>query len=133
MWAFLMLKPQTVLIVFIAAALGACYPSKEELTGTNRKQWQLQSYSCAFGCDPLLDDILKPLIGQVLNFEFPKNGFDLFSECGGTISLTETKSSNNELIKQLNQTVSPDQQFTAENTGLKNPILNTARAVCHDN
>ena len=128
-----MSKLHTVLICLAVAASGACNSSKEELPGKDPMQWQFQSYSCAFGCDPLLDDILKPLIGQVLNFESPKNGFDLFSECGGTISLVKTRLSNDELIQQLSQTVSPDQQFTAKNTGLKNPTLTTARAVCHDN
>ena len=126
-------KLQTLLSVRIAATLGACNSSKEKSIGTDQTQWQFQSYSCAFGCDPLLDDILKPLIGELLNFESPKNGFDLFSECGGIISLIEAKSSNDELIQQLNQTVSPHQQFTAENTGLINPTLTTARAVCHEN
>lgn len=128
-----MSKLRTVLICLVVAASGACNSPKKELTGTDSMQWQFQSYSCAFGCDPLIDGIMKPLIGHVLNFESPKNGFDLFSECGGRISLVKTSLSNDELIQQLNQTVSPDQQFTAENTGLKNPTLTTARAVCHEN
>ena len=60
----------------------------------------------------MLDGILKARIGDVLDFKSPKNGFDLFGECGGTLSLIENTLSKDELIKQLNQTVSPKQQFT---------------------
>lgn len=127
-----MLKLQILLIAPLSAILLACNASKDEPTGTKRMQWQFDSYSCAFGCDPMLDEVLKPRIGDVLDFNSPQSGFDLFGECGGTLTLRETSLSNKEVVQQLNQTVSPDQQFTIENTGLKNSTVNTAQAVCNE-
>ena len=54
-----MSKLRTVLICLVVAASGACNSPKKELTGTDSMQWQFQSYSCAFGCDPLIDGILN--------------------------------------------------------------------------
>ena len=127
-----MRKLQIVLIAPLSAILLACNAAKEETISPTRTQWQFDSYSCAFGCDPMLDEVLKQRIGNVLDFKSPQTGFDLFSECGGTLSLKETNLRNEELLEQLNQTVSPDQQFTVENSGLKNSTVNTAQAVCNE-
>ena len=128
-----MLKLQILLSVPVCAVLLACNVSKEELTDTTQTGWRFDSYSCAFECDPMLDQVLKPQIGNVLDFKSPKNGFDLFSECGGTLSLEETKLGREELLEQLNKTVSPNQRFSKNNTGLAESTLNTAQAICHEN
>ena len=128
-----MLKLQILLSVAVSAVLLACNASKEESTDSTQTQWRFESYSCAFACDPMLDEVLKPRIGDVLDFKSPQNGFDLFSECGGTISLKPTKLSREELFEQLNQTVPPNQLFSEKNTGLAESTLNTAQAICHEN
>lgn len=126
-------KLQALLTFTLAAFLLACNSSERASIDTIPTRWQFQSYACAFGCDPLLEQVLKPRVGEVLDFNAPQNGFDLLSECRGTLRLEKVTLSNKELIAQLNQTVSPDQKLTIENTGLEDPTLTTAQAMCKEN
>lgn len=93
-------------------------------------QWQFQSFTCAFGCDPIVDEILKTEIGKKLDFNNPRQGFDLFTECNDKLTLKVKVESSSDVIGQLNQTINPEQQFTPENTGLLEVKLKTARAIC---
>lgn len=127
-----MLKNRSLLCIPMLAVLLACNNSSPKPAISKSTQWRFESYTCAFGCDPMLDQVLKSRIGEVLNFQAPARGFDLFSECGGTLSLIESKMSREELLHQLNQTVSPDRQFTAKNTNLDQQTITTAQAICHE-
>lgn len=126
-------KLQILLSVPLSAALLACNAPKEEFVSTTPTQWRFDSYSCAFDCDPILEEALKSRIGKVLDFKSPRTGFDLFGECSGTLSLKESRISRDELLEQLNQTVPPDQRFSEKNTGLTEPTINTAQAICSEN
>lgn len=120
----------TLCAVLLTTLLGACnqYSNAPE-TPT---QWQFESYTCAFGCDPMLDEILNRRIGEILNFNTPQNGFNLFSECKGTLTLQENTQTTEDVLNQLNQTHDPSQKFTAKNVGLDQPLLTTAQAICHE-
>lgn len=128
-----MLKLKILMGVLLSTTLLACNESKGEPKDSTQTQWRFNSYSCAFGCDPMLEEVLKPRIGDVLDLTSPKTGFDLFSECGGTLSLKVTNLSRDELLQQLNQTVPPNQRFSKKNTGLTKSTLDTAIAICNEN
>ncbi|HEX4917120.1 MAG TPA: hypothetical protein VFV43_04405 [Limnobacter sp.] len=66
----------------------------------------------------------------MLDLDTPQSGLDLFTDCEGTLGLKPTTQTNTEVIKQLNATIAPNQQFTTENTKLDSPTLTTAEAVC---
>ncbi len=118
-------------IHFLAVLLlVACNVSKEKSDLRQASKWQFQSYHCAFGCDQLLDDVLRPRIGQILDFKNPRSGFDLFAECNGVLGLNESASENSEVLRQLNNTVPPGQQFTPDNSGLLQANLRTAQGIC---
>jgi hypothetical protein len=130
---FSMLNLQASLTTVFTAFLAACTSSQEVSADTIPTRWQFESYACAFECDPMLEQVLKPRLGQLLDFNAPQKGFDLFSECRGILRLNKVMLRNREVIDQLNQTTPPDQQFTRENTGLRNSTLMTAQAICHRN
>lgn len=123
-------KLWAVYTILLTTLLGAC--NQSAIAPQTPTQWQFESYACAFGCDPMLDEILSRRTGEILDFNAPQNGFDLFSECKSTLKLQENAQTKEDVITQLNQTHSPDQQFTAENTGLNEPELTTAQAICHE-
>jgi hypothetical protein len=122
-------------ILFIALIfLAACMPreaieDQEKLPAT---KWQLDSYSCAFGCDPMLEEILNAEIGKQLDFNKPSEGFSLFTECNGKLNLKEQVEPSQKVIRQLNQTISPEKQFTLENIGFVEGQIRTAQAMCQE-
>lgn len=124
--------------VFLSVLLVACDPIAKQppaqllVTQETPTTWQFETFSCAFGCDSLLADALDQRKGQVLDFNSPQNGFDLLTQCNGKLTLQETAKTNTEVIKQLNETVSPSQEFTPENTGLTDLELTTAEAICQE-
>ena len=130
MLAVFMSKKLFVAHVLAALLLVACNASKEKPDHNLAPKWQFQSYQCAFGCDPLLDGVLRQRIGQVLDFNNPGSGFDLFAECNGVLDLNESSRESSEVLRQLNNTVQPSQQFTPENSGLVQANLRTAQAIC---
>ena len=94
---------------------------------------KFESYRCAFECDPFLDEVLSKRVGLQLDLKKPQSGFDLFSECEGYLHLRETIEPTQRVLDELANTVSPNQLFTVQNTGLPEPTTKTAHAICNVN
>lgn len=137
-----MRKKLRLFLALASVCLVACNPPAKQSPDQSAAQlpfaqetpttWQFETFNCAFGCDPMLADVLEQRKGEVLDFNSPQNGFDLLTQCNGKLTLQETAKNNTEVIKQLNETVSPDTKFTPENTGLTDLELTTAEAICQE-
>lgn len=131
-----MLKNLLTALLFMTG-LSACSAGLQkayaETLSSETRKWRFEKYHCAFGCSLLFEKVVAEKIGQILDFDKPQTGFDLFTECEGKLSLKTKTVSQKVLMDQLNETIDPAQKYNSQNTGLNKRNIQTAQAICESN